>query len=118
MQGEPLKPICELSHFPRMLANLQGHSMWGCYSCSINVKQHAQIYGVVNPKKLLLLGLPASPKLLAFFLNNSNKTAHYYQVWFKYLAEKSKMIFKLVPVRVTMAMMKNYFMVILNYGRG
>lgn len=76
-----------------MLANLQGHSMWGCYSCSINVKQHPQIYGFVNPKKLLLLGFPASPEVLAYFLNNSNKTAHYYQVWFKYLAEKSKMIY-------------------------
>lgn len=50
-----------------MLANLQDHSTWGCYSCSINVKQHPQIYGLVNPEKLLLLGFSASPELLAFF---------------------------------------------------
>lgn len=86
MQGELFKTyLCEFSHFPRMLANPQDQSMCRCYSCSINVKQHPQTYGFVNPKKVLLLGFPASPGLLAFFKNNSNKTAHDYQVWFKCL---------------------------------
>lgn len=70
--------------------------MWGCYSCSINVRQHPQFYGFVNPEKLLLLQLLPSPELLVLlllFFNSSNKTAHYYQVWFKYLAEKGKVIY-------------------------
>lgn len=69
--------------------------MWGGYSCSINVRQLPQIYSFVNPEKLLLSWFLPSPELLAllFFFNGSNKTAHYYQVWFEYLAEKGKVIY-------------------------
>ena len=45
---------------------------------------------------------------------NSNKTAHYYQVRFKYLAEKSKLIFgsfNSTPLKTAVVMMPDYFVV-------
>ena len=98
-----------------MLAKPQKHSTWGCYSCSVNVKQLPQIYGFLNPKRLLLLGLLTSSELLTLKKKiNSNKTAHYYQVRFKYLAEKSKLIFgsfNSTPLKTAVVMMPDYFVV-------
>lgn len=55
-----------------------------------------------------------------FFFNSSNKTAHYYQVWFKYLAKRGEVIYvflKLGHLRSSVVKMKDV-VVKISCGRG